>query len=182
MPPHQVLDRPAGSGHVAHVTMIRPIAETELTKLDIKALGPDDALHLAPLIAENAQALKRGAPRRPDQFYAERILGDRSAEVIGAFVDGQLVGFAVFFDLPELITGLRAGQMDHIYVRPEFRQKGIARKMIQTLVTEGQSRGWLQLRWIVPSKNAPALALYDQIAEPDHHKSYIIAIDRLASA
>lgn len=151
-----------------------------MSKLDIKALGPDDALHLAPLIAENAQALKRGAPRRPDQFYAEKILDDRSAEVIGAFEDGELVGFAVFFDLPELITGLRAGQMDHIYVRPQSRQKGIARKMIETLVTEGQSRGWLQLRWMVPGKNAPALALYDRIAEPDDHKSYIIRIDRIA--
>ncbi|ADZ68575.1 GNAT family N-acetyltransferase [Polymorphum gilvum] len=151
-----------------------------MSKLDIKALGPDDALHLAPLIAENAQALKRGAPRRPDQFYAEKILGDRTAEVIGAFADGRLVGFAVFFDLPELITGLRVGQIDDIYVRPEAREQGIARRMIETLVTEGQSRGWLQLRWLVPEKNEAALALYDQIAEPDNLKSYVIRIDRLA--
>ncbi len=152
-----------------------------MTKIEIKALGPDDALALAPLIAEYAQALRRGAPRRPDQFYAERILGDRTAEVVGAFADGALVGFAIFFDLPEIITGLRVGQIDEIYVHPDARNKGIARRMIETLVTEGQSRGWLELRWIVPVKNAPAVALYDKIAEPANWKGYTIPIDRQAA-
>jgi len=146
----------------------------------IQVLSLDDAAKLAPLIAENAQALKRGAPRRPDQYYAERILGDRTAEVMGAFSGSDLVGFAVYFDLPDLITGLRIGQLDDIYVHPDSRNKGIARQMIETLVEEGKSRGWEQLRWLVPSKNAPAVALYDKIAEPDDRKSYIIPIDRLA--
>lgn len=151
-----------------------------MTTADIRALGLDDAHQLAPLIAENAQALKRGAPRRPDEYYAERILGDKSAEVLGAFVDDTLIGFGVFFDLPELITGLRIGQLDDIYVHPDHRNKGTGRKIIETLVSEGQSRGWLHLRWIVPGKNAPAVALYEKIAEPDHRKSYVIPIDRIA--
>lgn len=151
-----------------------------MTTLQIRALGLDDAHKLAPLIAQNAQALKRGAPRRPDEFYAERILNDKSAEVIGAVSDGTLVGFAVYFDLPELITGLRIGQLDDIYVHPDHRNKGIGRRMIETLISEGQDRGWLHLRWIVPGKNTPAVALYEKIAEPDHRKSYIIPIDRVA--
>ncbi len=152
-----------------------------MTKADIRTLGPADALHLAPLIAEYAQAQRRGAPRRPDQFYAERIFNDSTARVLGAFEGQNLVGFAIYFDLPEIITGLRVGQLDEIYVRPESRQKGIARKIIEMLVSEGQSRGWLELRWIVPGKNAPAVALYDKIAEPAGWKGYIIPIDRLAS-
>lgn len=151
-----------------------------MTTPQIRALGLDDAHKLAPLIAENAQALKRGAPRRPDEYYAERILADKTAEVIGAVSDGELVGFAVYFDLPELITGLRIGQLDDIYVHPDHRNKGIGRKMIDSLVTEGQSRGWLHLRWLVPGKNTPAVALYEKIAEPDHRKSYVIPIDRIA--
>ncbi|WP_349358584.1 GNAT family N-acetyltransferase [Stappia sp.] len=150
-----------------------------MSTLSIRTLGPDDAPALAPLIADYAQALKRGAPRRPDQYYAERILGDRTAEVIGAERDGALVGFAIFFDLPEIITGLRAGQLDEIYVHPSARNQGIARRMIEALVGEGQSRGWSQLRWIVPSRNAPAMALYDRIAEPADWKGYTLAIDRV---
>lgn len=151
-----------------------------MSTTDIRALGLDDTHKLAPLIAENAQALKRGAPRRPDDYYAEKILRDRAAEVLGAFQQDRLVAFAVFFDLPELVTGLRLGQLEEIYVHPEFRRQGIARKMIETLVIEGQSRGWLHLRWLVPGKNVPAITLYDKIAEPDQCKSYVIPIDRVA--
>ncbi|CTQ58591.1 MAG: GNAT family N-acetyltransferase [Roseibium album] len=151
-----------------------------MTTAEIRVLGPENAHQLAPLIAENAQALKRGAPRRPDEYYAERILGDKSAEVLGAFVANDLVGFGVYFDLPELITGLRIGQLDDIYVHPDHRNQGTGRKIIETLVSEGQRRGWLHLRWIVPGKNAPAVALYEKIAEPDHRKSYVIPIDRVA--
>ena len=149
-----------------------------MTKISIKSLGPDDALALAPLIAEYAQALKRGAPRRPDQFYAERILGDRTAEVIGAEVEGRLVGFAIYFDLPEIITGLRTGQLDEIYVHPDVRNQGIGRRMIEWLVSEGAKRAWSELRWIVPGRNAPAVALYDKIAEPADWKGYVLPIDR----
>lgn len=151
-----------------------------MTTTEIKVLGPENAHQLAPLIAENAQALKRGAPRRPDEYYAERILGDKTAEVLGAFIDDKLIGFGVYFDLPELITGLRIGQLDDIYVHPDHRNQGVGRKIIETLVAEGQRRGWLHLRWIVPGKNTPAVALYEKIAEPDHRKSYVIPIDRIA--
>lgn len=151
-----------------------------MSKTDIRAIRSDEAHKLAPLIAENAQALKRGAPRRPDDYYAERILADKTAEVIGAFQEDRLIGFAVFFDLPELITGLRIGQLEDIYVHPDFQKQGIGRKMVETLVTEGQSRGWLHLRWLVPGKNVPAVTLYEKLAEPDHRKSYVIPIDRIA--
>ncbi|WP_346912118.1 GNAT family N-acetyltransferase [uncultured Roseibium sp.] len=151
-----------------------------MSKTDIRAIRSDEAHKLAPLIAENAQALKRGAPRRPDDYYAERILADKTAEVIGAFQEDQLIGFAVFFDLPELITGLRIGQLEDIYVHPDFQKQGIGRKMVETLVAEGQSRGWLHLRWLVPGKNVPAVTLYEKLAEPDHRKSYVIPIDRIA--
>ncbi|MFD1697569.1 GNAT family N-acetyltransferase [Roseibium aestuarii] len=148
-----------------------------MSTIEIKALRTEDAHRLSPLIAENAQALKRGAPRRPDDFYAERILADKVAEVLGAFEGNTLVGFSVFLDLPDLITGLRIGQIDEIYVHPDHRNKGIGRKMIETLVTEGQSRGWLHLRWLVRDKTAPEIALYDKIAQPDELRSYIIPIN-----
>ncbi|HUG62149.1 MAG TPA: GNAT family N-acetyltransferase, partial [Methylomirabilota bacterium] len=70
--------------------------------------------------------------------------------MLGAFIDDDLVGFAVFFDLPDTITGLRVGQVDDIYVLPEFRGRGVGRTLIDALKDEGQSRGWGRLRWIVP--------------------------------
>ncbi len=147
-----------------------------MTNLDIRILGPRDAHHLSPLIAENAQALKRGAPRRPDDYYAEQILHDRTAQVIGALREGELIGFAVFFDLPDLISGRRIGQVEEIYVRPEFRHQGIGRSMIEALIVEGQSHDWLRIRWLVPTKEAPSVGLYEKIAAPEDKKAYTVAI------
>lgn len=62
--------------------------------VDIALLHLRDAHEFAPLLASYAQALKRGAPRRPDDFYAEHLLQDRAAEALGARVDGNLVALS----------------------------------------------------------------------------------------
>lgn len=153
----------------------------------VKALGQKDAHKLAPLIAAYAQAMRRGAPRRPDEYYAELLTTDRTAEVIGAFEEEELVGFAVFFDLPETITGFRAGQLEDIYVLPAHRNRGIGRRFVETLRIEGQSRGWSRIRWIVPRPVDSAAtglpeeaALYEELARPSVQRLYEIVIDPLA--
>lgn len=145
-------------------------------QLKIGKIGPESAHQLAPLIAAYAQEMRRGAPRRPDEFYSELLLADPTAELLGARSDGELVGFAIFFDLPETISGHRAGQLDDLYVTPAARDHGVARRMIEHLVEIGRMREWAHLRWLVPETNAAAIGLYDQIAKPAPWKSYVIDI------
>ncbi len=153
-----------------------------MTDLSYRALSHADAPNLAPLIAENAQALKRGAPRRPDEVFAERLLEDKSIEIIGAFEGDTLVGFAAFFDIPDLISGLRIGQLDDIYVMPDHRHKGIGRTLVEEIARIGKERDWLHVRWLVPSKNQIANSLFENIAEPGDKDSFIVSIDRLTLA
>ncbi|PLX37768.1 MAG: GNAT family N-acetyltransferase [Hyphomicrobiales bacterium] len=152
-----------------------------MSKIEIRRIGADSAHELAPLIAAYAQEMTRGAPRRPDDFYAEQLLEDRTAELLGAWIGGELIGFAIFFDLPETISGLRAGQIDDLWVTPEARASGAGRRMIESLVTEGQSRGWAHLRWLVSEKNPSAEAIYGDIGEPAPWDSFVIRIDKLAA-
>jgi GNAT superfamily N-acetyltransferase len=155
--------------------------------LTIAALTQKDAHKLAPLIAAYAQAMQRGAPRRPDEYYAELLTEDKAAETLGAFIDDELVGFAVFFDLPDTMSGHRVGHLEDIYVLPNFRNRGIGRKFVETLKIEGQSRGWDRLRWVVPrpvdaaATGLPAdTALYEEIASLSTSKLYDILIDPLS--
>jgi GNAT superfamily N-acetyltransferase len=152
-----------------------------------RALVQKDAPHLAPLIAGYAQAMRRGAPRRPDQYYAELLTADRTAEVVGAYLGEDLVGFAVFFDLPDTISGLRIGQVDDIYVLPAHRGRGIGRTLLDVLKAEGQSRGWARLRWIVPKPVDAAATglphetgLYEEVATPSTSRLFEVVIDPLA--
>ena len=86
------------------------MTKAENHTIDIAQLRLKDALEFAPLLAAYVQALKRGAPRQPDRFYAETLLQDRTAEMLGARVDGRLVGFVIFTDMPEPVSGEAAAK------------------------------------------------------------------------
>lgn len=151
-----------------------------MSDIDIQRLMLADAHELAPLVAAYTQDRKRGAPRRPDDYYAELLLSDRTAEILGARRDGKLVGFAVFFDLPDTMTGMRAGQLDELYVDHESRSQGIGRALVDALTHEGRKRGWTHLRWMVPHKPTTSGQLAQTLAEPGQWSNYIVRIERPA--
>lgn len=146
-------------------------------QIDISLIRLNDARELAPLLAAYTQALKRGAPRRPDEFYAETLLQDRTAEVMGARLDGALVGFAVFIDLPDPISGMRSGQLDHLYVHHDHRKKGIAKALVDVLSDQAEERGWSRLVLNAPRQPEDGRKLYEQIAAPADSSSYVIRYD-----
>ena len=144
--------------------------------VDITQLRLRDAHAFAPILAAYVQSLKRGAPRRPDEFYAETLLQDRSAEIIGARIDGQLVGFALFFDLPDPVTGARSGQVDHLFVAHEFRNLGIARALIDTLIDDADNRGWSRIVLIAPQQPDDGRKLYEKLAAKAGFSAYELKI------
>lgn len=146
-------------------------------RIDIALLRLGEARELAPLLASYAQALKRGAPRRPDEFYAEMLLQDRTVEVLGARLDGDLVGFLLFADLPDPVSGLRCGQVDHIYVHHDHRGKGIARALVDLLCERAEERGWTQLNLHAPRQPEDGRKLYEQIAVPADWTGHVIRFD-----
>ena len=145
--------------------------------IDIATLRLKDAHVLAPLIAAYAQSLKRGAPRRPDEFYAETLLQDRSAEILGARIDGELVGFLVYYDLPDPVTGMRVGQVNHLYVHHDHRRKGIAEAMVDLLAEESDSRGWNRLTLNAPRIPDEGRKLYEKIAPTADWASFVLRFD-----
>ena len=151
---------------------------TAETKIDIGLLHLNDARHLAPLLASYVQSLKRGAPRRPDEFYAEQLLQDRSAQIFGARLDGELVGFVMFYDLPDPVTGMRQGQVDHIYVSHEHRGLGIARAMIDMLADRADTHGWSRLMLNAPRLPEDGRKLYEKIASAADHTSWQLTFDQ----
>lgn len=147
-----------------------------MTGICTKRLTIADAHDLAPLLAAYVQDRKRGAPRAPDEFYAELLANDRTAEILGAELEGRLVGFAVFFDLPDAITGNRRGQLDDLFVIQDARGKRVGHELIAALAAEGEKRGWTQIRWMVPEKPAAARRLPEELAEAGGFLSYAVAI------
>ena len=153
---------------------------TEQHSIDIQILRLKDAHQFSPLLAAYVQSLKRGAPRRPDDFYAETLLQDRVAQIFGARLDGELVGFAIFYDLPDPVTGMRLGQVDHLYVSHLHRNLGIAQAMIDMLVEESDARGWERLVLNAPRLPEDGRKLYEKIATKADFSSWEIRFDHSA--
>jgi GNAT superfamily N-acetyltransferase len=149
-----------------------------MSEIEIAGLSMADAHELAPRIAAYAQERKRGAPRSPDEYYAELLLEDRTAEILGAWSAGRLVGFAIFFDLPDTITGMRVGQVDDLFVIQDARGRGAGKALVDALAAEGAKRGWTELRWVVPDKPPEARRLAAKLAERSPRTSYVIRIER----
>lgn len=141
-----------------------------------------DAHELAPLLAAHVQELKRGAPRRPDDFYAELLLQDRSAEVFGARLGGRLVGFALYFDQPDPVSGMRRCQLDDLFVIQDSRDQGVVRALVAGLLEEGKRRGWSGLRWMVPEKTPVRDHLAEKVGKSAKLRSYFIPIDAAGGA
>lgn len=144
--------------------------------MEISLLHLKDAHMFASLLASYAQALQRGAPRRPDDFYAEQLLQDRTAQVMGARIEGALVGFMIFYDLPDTLSGLRAAQVDHLHVHHAHQCRGIARAMIEALRAKAEKRGWVKLIFNAPRLPASSRRLYEQMAVQADWTSFVIRI------
>jgi len=145
--------------------------------VEINVLHPKDAHAFAPLLANYVQALKRGAPRRPDDFYAEQLLQDRTAQVMGARIGDELVGFTIVYDLPDPVSGLRTGQVDHIHVHHAYQGKGIARAMIDVLRDKAEKHSWARLILNAPRVPEDGRHLYEQMASRADWTSFIICFD-----
>ena len=130
----------------------------------LSAYGAEMAPHLA------------GADPAPASEMLKLISADPRAEILCAFRGEQALGFAHFFDLPEIVFARRCGALDDLFVAPGARRQGLARQMIEALAALGQARGWSHLRWMVPETDHAAIALYERIAARAPWRSYVLRL------
>lgn len=147
------------------------------TSIEIRPLNRHDAPALDGLMADYAAAMG-GAVRQPRPEAAQRLFDEPIVGLLGAWNGGTLVAFALFFDLPEAISGERAGQLDDLYVSPGARGHGLAKALISHLTEIGRERNWVHLRWLVPEDNVAALRAYEGISEAAPWQSRVIWLRR----
>jgi GNAT superfamily N-acetyltransferase len=138
----------------------------------IRHLLPADALALSELLADYVTETRRGAPRRPDQYYVEKLLTEPEVEAVGAWSGEDLIGFAIFFDLPEIVTGRRMGQVDELFVCLQHRRKGVATRLLHALEEEGRRRGWGEVRWTAPHGSISGKAWSERRGLPARGETY----------
>jgi GNAT superfamily N-acetyltransferase len=91
----------------------------------------------------------------------EALFGSRPyAEVVLACLNGEPVGFALFFHNFSTFLGRAGIYLEDLYVRPEARGHGVGRRLLAWLAATAVSRGCGRLEWSVLDWNEPSIRFY----------------------
>jgi len=91
----------------------------------------------------------------------EALFGSRPyAEVALACLNGEPVGFALFFHNFSTFLGRPGIYLEDLYVRPEARGHGVGRRVLTWLAATAVSRGCGRLEWAVLDWNEPSIRFY----------------------
>lgn len=102
----------------------------------------------------------------PDRMLnsVEQML--REKEFINGFVatneKGEILGYVTYFFAYYTWVG-KSLYMDDLYVRNEFRGKGIGTQLIQKIINFAKAEKCNRLRWQVSEWNAPAIEFYKSL-------------------
>ena len=77
-----------------------------------------------------------------------------------ASMEGVAIGFATYYPLYSTFAGKTKYYMEDLYVEPDFRGRGIARKLVAALAEEAQKSGCAGLEWKVLDWNEEAISFY----------------------
>lgn len=103
-----------------------------------------------------------------------------------AEIDGQVVGFALWYVTFSTWTGRPGLWLEDLFVRPTARGTGLGKALLQQLARVCVERGWTRFEWWVLDWNAPAIGFYRSLgAEPqDDWTTFRVdgaALERLAA-
>jgi GNAT superfamily N-acetyltransferase len=94
----------------------------------------------------------------------ETVFGSRPrAEVLLAEADGQAAGFALFFHNYSTFLARPGLFLEDLYVRPEFRRRGIARELLTRLAAIAVDRQCGRFEWNVLDWNESAQRFYETL-------------------
>ena len=92
---------------------------------------------------------------------AVALFGPRPfAEVVFACLEGEPVGFALFFQHFSTFLGKPGIYLEDLFVRPQARGHGIGRRLLAWLARTTLERGCARLDWAVLDWNLPSIGFY----------------------
>jgi len=99
-----------------------------------------------------------------EETLHEALFGARPyAEVVFGCLDGEPVGFALFFHNFSTFLGRPGIYLEDLYVRPEARKHGIGRRLLTWLAATTLERRCGRLEWAVLNWNEPSIQFYRKL-------------------
>jgi GNAT superfamily N-acetyltransferase len=143
-------------------TQIQPV---RIARVRIEPATPDDVPTIRSLIQELAEF-----ERLLDQFVAteerlhESLFGERPyAEVLMARLQGESVGFALFFHSYSTFRAQPGIYLEDLYIRPAYRGRGYGEALLSHIAQLAVNRGCGRFEWSVLDWNQRAIDFYKKL-------------------
>jgi GNAT superfamily N-acetyltransferase len=99
-----------------------------------------------------------------EAMLRDGLFGPRPAcEALVGAVDGEPVGFALFFHSYSTFLGRKGLYLEDLYVKPQARGKGYGKQMLAALARLALERDCGRFEWSVLDWNANAIAFYRKV-------------------
>jgi GNAT superfamily N-acetyltransferase len=96
-----------------------------------------------------------------EELLREALFGARRyAQVVLACLEGEPVGFALYFFSFSTFLGRPGLYLEDLFVRPAARGRGIGKQLLKWLAAHALERGCGRLEWAVLDWNVEAIAFY----------------------
>jgi GNAT superfamily N-acetyltransferase len=131
----------------------------------IRCAEPGDEAELTAMIHELAEFEHAAQECTVTESDLREALFGKHPTVFGHMVevDGEAAAGALWFHTFSTWDGVAGIYLEDLYVRPRFRRRGLARKLLATLARECVAGGYTRLSWAVLDWNVDAIALYDAV-------------------
>jgi GNAT superfamily N-acetyltransferase len=95
-----------------------------------------------------------------EELLREWIFEKKKAEVLFAMVDGNEIGFALFFHNFSTFLGRAGIYLEDLFVLPQYRKKGYGKAIFVHLAGIAVDRGCGRLEWWCLDWNRPSIDFY----------------------
>jgi GNAT superfamily N-acetyltransferase len=133
-----------------------------MTAFTINPATPPDVAVLLAMIRELAEFehLAHELEVTADSLRASLFAQPPVTSALLAWMSGSAAGYEVYFRTFSTFVGRSGIFLDDIYVRPEFRNRGLGRALLQEVARRSIALGGGRVEWIALRWNENALRFY----------------------
>ena len=139
------------------------------SRIAIRRAEPGDAALIHQLVCELADYERLSHEVvATEAVFRESLFGETpAAECVLALLDGEPVGYALFFHNFSSFTGRRGLYLEDLFVRPPARGHGAGKALLVELARIAGEQKCSRFQWVVLDWNESAIEFYKSLgAEP----------------
>jgi GNAT superfamily N-acetyltransferase len=145
----------------------------------IRPVKQDDVAELLEMIRELAIFEKLEDMLVATEEDLKRVLFEESGgpeALVAESSEGDLVGYAIYFENFSTFLCRRGLYLEDIYIRPSQRKQGIGKSFLKRLASIARERSCGRMEWVVLDWNQNAIDFYESIGGDILHEWKIVRL------